>query len=149
MLIAPRIYSEMARDGVLPESFASKEGKLPLAATILQASIAIVLIHTHSILEAIESSSSVLMIFTSLAVGGLFLLYKRKTTARPSRVALVCAAVYIILVMWVLWQGLSLSGSYKTLILFGLILLAAIISTITRSIRRRGGSDFPSIVSGK
>ena len=149
MLIAPRIYSEMARDGVLPKSFAAKEGKPPLRATILQASIAIVLIHTHSILEAVESSSSVLMIFTMLTVAGVFILYKRKTKARPSIFALICAAIYIVLVMWVLWQGLSLSGSYKTIILFGLILIAATISTISRSFRQQEGTDATSIGSDK
>jgi APA family basic amino acid/polyamine antiporter len=127
MLVGPRVYAEMAQDGGLPAFMRAKEGRPPFAATVLQAAVALVLLHTHTVLQAIKSSSSVLMLFTALAVAGVWIMRWRGQAT--SALTLGAASLYMVLVSWILWTGLSRDGDAKTLMLFGLMALLAAGST--------------------
>ncbi len=127
MLVGPRVYAEMADDGCLPGFLRAKEGKPPLVATILQAVVALVLVSTHTILEAVESSSSVLMLFTALSVAGVWMM--KRGGVKVSVFSLAAATIYMVLVTWILWTGLDMKGSEKTVVLFGLMVVLAGAST--------------------
>lgn len=71
-LVGPRIYVQMANDGLLPKVFSCKEGKPPLFSILFQSSVALFLLHTQSIREIIQSCSAVLMLFSMLTVLILF-----------------------------------------------------------------------------
>jgi len=123
MLVGPRVYAEMAEDGCLPGFLRAKAGKPPLLATILQGAVALVLVSTHTILEAVESSSSVLMLFTALAVAGVWMMKRRGEAV--SVAGLAAATIYMVLVSWILWTGLDMNGNAKTAMLFGLMVVLA------------------------
>jgi uncharacterized membrane protein YfcA len=105
---------------------------------VLQAVVALVLLHTHTVLQAIKSSSAVLMLFTALAVAGVWVMKVRGE--RTSVLTLGAATIYMVLVSWILYTGLSREGDEKTLGVFGLIVVLALVSTIWSAIeglRRR------------
>jgi len=128
MLVGPRVYAEMAEDGCLPGFMKARDGRPPFAAVLLQAAVALVLLHTHTVLQAIKSSSSVLMLFTALAVAGVWMMKRRGE--QPSALSLMAATVYMVLVSWILWTGLSRDGDEKTLAVFGLMAILAAASTL-------------------
>jgi len=128
MLVGPRVYAEMAEDGCLPAFMRSKTGHPPLVSTLLQAAIALVLVHTHSVLEAVQNSSAVLMLFTALAVLGVWVMWFKGK--QPGALALVSATLYFGLVSWILWYGLSLKGNGTTIVLFLTMFVLAGASTL-------------------
>jgi APA family basic amino acid/polyamine antiporter len=137
MMVGPGVYAEMANDGHLPAFLKSRDGRPPLTAMILQAAVAILFIYTHTILEVVRSSSSVLMLFTACTVAGLWVMRRRGQALSAS--SLAASAIYMALVSWILWHGLSMSGDIKTFGLFSLMLVLAGLSTIIAR-RNSGGS---------
>ncbi|MEL6348630.1 MAG: amino acid permease [Myxococcota bacterium] len=71
MMVGPRVYAEMARDGHLPARFASETSEPPMGSVFLQGALAIGLLWTHSVLEAVESAGGVLLLFSMLTALGL------------------------------------------------------------------------------
>jgi len=138
MLVGPRVYAEMAEDGSLPSFMKAREGRPPLVATLLQAAVALFLLHTHNIREAVDSSGSVLLLFTALSVAGVWMMKRRAEVS--SRLTLVAASIYLVLTGWILWTGLNMKGSVKTLWLFGLMTLLAAGSTWVGQRRAAQGS---------
>jgi APA family basic amino acid/polyamine antiporter len=132
MLVGPRVYAEMAQDGCLPRFMKAKDGRPPFAAVVLQAAVALVLLHTHTVLQAIKSSSAVLMLFTALAVAGVWVM--RMRGERTSVLTLGAATIYMVLVSWILYTGLSREADEKTLGVFVLIVVLALVSTIWSAI---------------
>lgn len=93
MMVGPRVYVAMARDGVLPRIFAGDTGKPPLNSTLLQAGVALVLLFSQSLRETVLSASMFLMVFTSLSALALFRIRHRRPTSPPPSTARLAAAV--------------------------------------------------------
>lgn len=100
-IVGPRVYSEMARDGYLPPAFAGEVGTPPRWSVLLQGALAIGLLWTHSVLEAVESAGGMLLLFSMLSTSGLVL----RTDARPAyRLA---ALAYTLGAVGILGYGIS------------------------------------------
>ncbi|MEL7266788.1 MAG: APC family permease, partial [Planctomycetota bacterium] len=94
---APRVYQQMARDGMLPKFFDAEEssgaesskaessaGRLPLRCLALQVALAVALVFISDLVELIEYTAFLLMISSAMTVSCLLLPSMRGTTGnRP------------------------------------------------------------------
>lgn len=106
LMLGPRVYAEMARDGFLPSFLRGKRGAPPRAAVFLQGALAIGLLYLHSVGELLSNVAGVLVLFSALVAVGLFAA-KRKSSAleAPRPQALVAAAVYAGFSIWMLYNA--------------------------------------------
>ena len=107
LMVGPRVYSAMAKDGFLPAALASKEGKPPTGAVLLQGAIALLLLFTHDVRSVLSNVGAILVLFAALTVGGLFVAKARGKD--PSGVSLVCAGVYVLSAGWMFFEGFKKS----------------------------------------
>jgi len=106
LLVGPRVYAEMARDGFLPSFLRGKPGAPPRAAVILQGALAILLLYVHTIGELLTNVAGVLVLFSALVAVGLFRVKRHKPKLRAPRLqALVAAAIYASTSIWMLYNA--------------------------------------------
>ncbi len=103
LLVGPRVYAAMAKDGFLPGFLAAKAGKPPTGAVLLQGAIALLLTFTHDVRSVLSNVGAILVLFAALTVAGLFVAKARGKD--PSAVSLICAGVYVISAAWMLFEG--------------------------------------------
>lgn len=107
LLVGPRVYAEMARDGFLPSALAAPEGKPPSLSVLLQGVLAVALLHLHSIGELLSNVAGVLVLFSALVALGLFFVKRRHPNlAAPRPQALIAAAIYVGSSAWMLFNAL-------------------------------------------
>lgn len=112
LLVGPRVYAEMARDGFLPSVLRGAPGKPPRASVFLQGTLAVSLLHAHSVGELLSNVAGVLVFFSALVAVGLFAAPKlRPDLRRPRRAALVAAAVYAGSSGWMLYSAFESRAS--------------------------------------
>lgn len=106
LLVGPRVYAEMARDGFLPSVLGGRPGVPPRASIFLQGLIAIALLYVHSVGELLSNVGGILVFFSALVAAGLFgVKARRPDLPAPRRQALVAAAIYAGSSLWVLYQA--------------------------------------------
>jgi len=107
LLVGPRVYAEMARDGFLPAVLAGQRGAPPRGSVALQAVLAIALLHLHSVGELLSNVAGVLVVFSTLVAVGLLVRARRGSDAmpRPRPGALVAACIYIASSGWMLYNA--------------------------------------------
>jgi APA family basic amino acid/polyamine antiporter len=125
LLVGPRVYAAMARDGVLPRALAGAPGKPPTGAVLLQGAIALLLLVTHDLRSVLANVGAILVLFAALTVAGLFVAKGRAPAGEfPRPLALVAAAVYLVSAAWMLFVGfrhnLSLLGWVAGIAVLGL-----------------------------
>lgn len=127
MLVGPRVYAAMARDGYLPASLAGAKGKPPVAAVVLQGALALVLLLTHDVRTVLSNVGAILVLFAALTVGGLFraAVTARDAHARPRPLALAAAGVYVLSSGWMLYTGFK-----RTPVLLAWILGVALVALV-------------------
>lgn len=103
--VGPRVYAEMANDGYLPAYFRSDGGRPPIGAVWLQGAVAALFVFTHGIREAVQSTSSLLMLFTALTVLCVF-----RTGERVPWAVAGAAVTYAVFMGWLLYLGLTTFG---------------------------------------
>ncbi|PZR15004.1 MAG: amino acid permease [Archangium gephyra] len=103
LLVGPRVYAAMAKDGFLPAFLGGKAGRPPTGAVVLQGAIALLLLFTHDVRSVLSNVGAILVLFAALTVLGLFAVRARGT--KVSVVALVCAGVYVLSAVWMLFNG--------------------------------------------
>ena len=107
MMIGPRVYKAMADDGYLPAFFRSEDGKPPLNATLLQAAVALLLLFSHSLREAVLAASAFLLIFSALTALSVFRLRRFNHRPHPTKFQLAAAAIFMLSVSVILVIGLK------------------------------------------
>jgi APA family basic amino acid/polyamine antiporter len=104
MMIGPRVYAAMARDGYLPSMFAGSEDRPPLGSVLLQGAIALAVAMTSSFINSITTIGAVLTVMAALTALGVFKLqFDRRQTDKPGASALVAAAIFVGLSGWMLF----------------------------------------------
>jgi APA family basic amino acid/polyamine antiporter len=127
MMVGPRVYSAMARDGYLPGFFFAKDGRQSLASTALQAFVALVLLFSHTLLEAVQAASAFLMLFSAMTALALFRIRRLRPDApQPATYRLVAAAIYGVAITCILYTGLQASSTlwYSLGAVLGIALVA-------------------------
>ncbi len=106
LLVGPRVYSEMARDGFLPALLRGKPGAPPRASVILQGALAILLLYVHTIGELLSNVAGILVLFSALVAVGLFRVRRhRPDLPAPRPQALIAAAIYAGSSIWMLYNA--------------------------------------------
>ncbi len=106
LLVGPRVYAEMARDGFLPAFLRGKPGAPPRASIMLQGALAILLLYVHTIGELLSNVAGVLVLFSALVAVGLFRVKRYKPHLRaPRPQALIAAAIYAVSSIWMLYNA--------------------------------------------
>lgn len=77
----PRVAAHMAEDGVLPRAFASRTGAAPLAATLLQGALALLLVWISDLRELLAAIGFLLGLCAAAAVAGLARLRRQRGAA--------------------------------------------------------------------
>lgn len=135
LLVGPRVYAEMARDGFLPAALRGRPGVPPRASIVLQGLLAVALLHLHTIGELLSNVAGVLVLFSALVAVGLFLVPERKPNLpTPRRGALLAAAVYATSSIWMLYNAFKA----QTSLLPWLVVLCAVgVAAYFITVRRR------------
>jgi APA family basic amino acid/polyamine antiporter len=106
LLVGPRVYAEMARDGFLPAALAGRPGSPPRTSVLLQGALAIALLYLNTIAELLNNVAAVLVLFSGLVALSLFLVKRRRPDLRaPRPAALVAAGVYALSSAWMLFYA--------------------------------------------
>jgi APA family basic amino acid/polyamine antiporter len=106
LLVGPRVYAEMARDGFLPALLRGKPGAPPRASVILQGALAILLLYVHTIGELLSNVAGILVLFSALVAVGLFRVRRhRPDLPAPRPQALIAAAIYAGSSIWMLYNA--------------------------------------------
>jgi APA family basic amino acid/polyamine antiporter len=106
LLVGPRVYAEMARDGFLPSFLRGKPGAPPRASVMLQGALAILLLYVHTVGELLTNVAGILVLFSALVAVGLFRVKRYKPNLRAPRAqALIAAAIYAGSSIWMLYNA--------------------------------------------
>ncbi len=112
LLVGPRVYAEMARDGYLPAALRGRPGAPPRASIVIQGLLAVALLHLHTVGELLSNVAGVLIVFSALVAVGLFFVKARKPQLpAPRRGALFAAAVYAGSSIWMLYNAFAAQTS--------------------------------------
>jgi APA family basic amino acid/polyamine antiporter len=106
LLVGPRVYAEMARDGFLPSFLRGKPAAPPRASVVLQGMLAILLLYVHTIGELLSNVAGILVLFSALVAFGLFRVKRhRPNLVVPRPQALFAAAIYAGSSVWMLYNA--------------------------------------------
>ncbi len=106
LLVGPRIYAEMARDGYLPRWLCGGAGAPPRASVVLQGVLAVALLYLHTVGELLQNVAGILVLFSALVAVGLFRIGRRRPDlGAPRPAALAAAAVYAVSSAWMLYHA--------------------------------------------
>jgi len=133
-LVGPRVYAAMAEDGFLPDALRARAGRPPVASVLMQGAIALAFVLTHDIREAVESASSVLILFSGLTALCVVRLRAAGGPARPSAAVTAAAAAYAGFSAWLLFLGVTQYGRLG----WQLAIVAALAIAFYLHARRRG-----------
>jgi basic amino acid/polyamine antiporter, APA family len=100
ILLGPRVYAAMAHDGYLPRALAGAGGKPPTGAVVLQGALALALVFTHSLKDALSNVGAILVLFSALTALGLF-------KVKASLAGRAAAGVYVLSSAWMLYFGVK------------------------------------------
>jgi APA family basic amino acid/polyamine antiporter len=135
LLVGPRVYAEMARDGFLPAALRGRPGVPPRASIVIQGLLAIALLHLHTIGELLSNVAGVLIIFSALVAVGLFFVPRFKPhLPAPRRSALLAAAVYAASSVWMLYNAFAAQTS---LLPWLIVLVGVGVGAYLLTVRRR------------
>lgn len=108
--VGPRVYAAMAADGFLPRALQGTAGRPPRWSVLLQGAIALVFVLTHDIREAVESASSILILFSGLTALCVLRLGTRGDGAKAPPLAVAAALLYAAVNAWLLVLGVTRFG---------------------------------------
>lgn len=125
-IVGPRVYAVMAEDGYLPAFLRAQEGRPPVRAIVLQCAIALAILNTHTLQQALANVGAVLTLFAALVSVAIF---RRAFSAapnleRPDALTLLAAAIHVGSSAFMLYFGFR--NSPTLLLWVGLVALAGI-----------------------
>ena len=106
-VVGPRVYSTMAGDGYLPAFLHVDEGKVPVRAIMLQCAVALIILATHTLQQALANVGAILTLFAAMVSVSIF----RRAFSReagletPDALTLVAAGVHVLSSAFMLYFG--------------------------------------------
>jgi len=143
-MVGPRIYATMAEDRFLPRLLAARAGRPPAVSILLQSAIAIAVIWTHTLKNALQNVGALLVLFSALVAASLFAVpWRRPDLPRPRRSALVAAGAFVALSAWMLVVGVQRLDRTFGVWAACVTVLALISYAATDRVRRGQGASPP------
>jgi len=106
ILVGPRVFQAMARDGYLPRALAGAPGRPPVASILVQTALSLLFVFSHGLRGLLSNVGAILTLFSALTVAGLVRAWFRPgTLPRPSLGSVLSALVFIALAAYMLWYG--------------------------------------------
>lgn len=125
MMVGPRVYAAMAKDGFLPVFFAAPSGAPRFASVLLQGAVVLLFLFLNSLRETVEAASAFLMVFSALTALSLFRLHRTLRGAPPARLHKAAALAYAGAVGCILAVGLQTSAALWTALTAVVVLAGA------------------------
>ncbi len=106
-IVGPRVYATMAADGYLPAFLRVPEGQTPVTSIALQCAVALIILATHTIQQALANVGAILTLFAALVSVSIF---RRAFSAedgreRPGRLTLAAAFIHVASSAFMLYFG--------------------------------------------
>lgn len=136
MLVGPRVYAAMARDGFLPSVLAGAEGKPPVGAVVLQGALAMLLLVQSDVASVLGGVGELVVIFAALTMVGLFTRMRAKGDEKPSLPALIAAGLYVLSAVYMLHVGVTRNPK-TSLVVLGVALVGVGAWAMTKRLNRR------------
>jgi APA family basic amino acid/polyamine antiporter len=137
-MVGPRVYAAMAREGVLPRALAGERGRPPMISVILQSTISLALLFTHTFEQLLHNVGAILTLTSALTTLCLFRLqFGNGKWAKPGPVALAAATVFVALSAWMLY--FAFRGSPRTIAWVVAVAACAIVAWFATVRARRPG----------
>jgi len=106
IFLGPRVYAAMAADGFLPRALAAGPGgHPPRAAIVLQGAMALLIVFTQGLRNALGQVGAILVLFAALTALGLVVARLRGRTPAPSALAVAAGLVYVASSAWMFWKA--------------------------------------------
>jgi len=125
-IVGPRVYATMAEDGYLPAFLRVEEGKVPARSIVLQCGVALIILATHTLQQALANVGAILTLFAALVSVAIFrrALSRRSDVEKPSALTLVAAGIHVSSSVFMLYFGFR--DSTKLLVWVGAVLAAGL-----------------------
>ncbi|HTE54850.1 MAG TPA: amino acid permease [Kofleriaceae bacterium] len=140
VMVGPRVYATMAEDGFLPRWMAARAGRPPIGSVVFQSVIAVAIVWTHSLKNALGNVGAVLILFSALAAASVLVVrWRRPDLPRPRRFAQLAAALYVVASAWTLVFGFRRLDSTLLVWVGSITVVALVAYAATVRVRRRAG----------
>ncbi len=106
-IVGPRVYATMAADGYLPAFLRVPEGHTPTKSIALQCAVALLILATHTIQQALANVGAILTLFAALVSVSIFrrALSAQDGIEKPGAVTLVAAGIHVASSAFMLYFG--------------------------------------------
>ncbi len=96
-IVGPRVYATMADDGYLPAFLRVEEGQVPAKSIALQCSVALVILATHTLQQALANVGAILTLFAALVSVSIFrrALSTQGGLEKPNALTLAAAGIHV------------------------------------------------------
>ncbi len=135
----PRVYAAMAKDGFLPHALAGAPGRPPVASMLLQSALALLIVFTHGLQQALNNVGALLTLFAALTAVGLFRarFAGKGRFDRPPVSSLLAAGLYTASAAYMLYFGFKDKGSTLLVWVAAVVAAAFVAYAVTRAVRAR------------
>ena len=105
-VVGPRVYSTMAGDGYLPAFLRVEEGKVPVRSIALQCLVALVILATHTLQQALANVGAILTLFAALVSVSIFRrVFSSQGLEKPDTLTLMAAGIHVASSAFMLYFG--------------------------------------------
>lgn len=106
-IVGPRVYAAMAADGFLPSFLRAEEGRVPVRAILLQCAVALIILATHTLQEALANVGAILTLFAALVSLSILrrVVMGDKSAVKPSPLTVAAALVHVASSAFMLYFG--------------------------------------------
>ncbi|MBX7184017.1 MAG: APC family permease [Vicinamibacteria bacterium] len=125
-VVGPRVYASMAQDGYLPAFLRVEEGTVPVKAIVLQCIVALSILATHTLQQALANVGAILTLFAALVSVSIFrrALSRDAGLEKPNALTLAAASIHVGSSVFMLYFGFK--DSTRLLIWVGAVLAAGL-----------------------
>ncbi|MEO8360395.1 MAG: APC family permease [Vicinamibacteria bacterium] len=106
-IVGPRVYATMAADGFLPAFLRVKDGQPPVKAIALQCAVALLILATHSLQQALANVGAILTLFAALVSVAIFrrAFSSDRSLEKPNALTLIAAFIHVVSSAFMLYFG--------------------------------------------
>lgn len=126
-VVGPRVYATMAADGYLPAFLRVEEGKVPVKSIALQCAVALAILATHTLQQALANVGAILTLFAALVSVSIFrrALSRKQGLEKPNALTMAAASIHVGSSAFMLYFGFR--DSTRLLIWVATVLAAGLI----------------------